>query len=573
MEYKIETIFKTVEMFELEITEIKEKTNHILTYKDKKMNATLFLQMLKENMKIREKLHYVVLYGNLGYYKDIHNEEIIQRKKYVDHLQSDIESTLTFVEKKIVNLGKEKIEEYAKEVDLSIFKQYIDNLFRLQTHFIREHDQEENKELIDTIARSLEEYNTLLHQIHFGKLEIEEEQIELDFTNYARYLSDTREDVRAKTYHLVHSALSKEKERFASILNTIYQCRVQMSHLKGFSSVLEQNLFEENINSTLFTSVLKEVHNHIPCMQSYLQWRLKNVQIQNPHIWDLNVPISNYTPEYTLEEALQVSKKVFSTFGPTYKETFLKLIEDHHVETLLNEKKHQMITFSWDSYAFMNFHGKFIDLKNLVHEGGHIVGAYLSKKQPYLYEDSTVFVGELASLSNELSLLTILFKEASTNEEKKFFLGKQVDNYFIHVYKETLITEFEQILYTEVQSGGVLTSTFIEDTYQILLKKYYGNEVIYDGLERNGWILCGHIFRHAYYVYQYVTGYLMATINIKQMQENKVTNEEYISFLSSGSNTYSLDLLKKIKIDLSDEKQLQESFDWFDENVKVLKRM
>ena len=39
----------------------------------------------------------------------------------------------------------------------------------------------------------------------------------------------------------------------------------------------------------------------------------------------------------------------------------------------------------------------------LLHEIGHIVNYYLSKKElPFIYEDSTVFVGETASIVNEI---------------------------------------------------------------------------------------------------------------------------------------------------------------------------
>ena len=70
----------------------------------------------------------------------------------------------------------------------------------------------------------------------------------------------------------------------------------------------------------------------------------------------------------------------------------------------------------------MNFRGAYIDLKNMIHEIGHIVNYYLSKKKNNLLymRISTIFVGETASIVNEILLNRYLYKNANTQEEKIF---------------------------------------------------------------------------------------------------------------------------------------------------------
>lgn len=57
----------------------------------------------------------------------------------------------------------------------------------------------------------------------------------------------------------------------------------------------------------------------------------------------------------------------------------------------------------------MNFRGAYIDLKNLIHELGHI--------------------------------------NAKSVGERVFYLSKEIENYFTSVFKQTMYTEFEQNLY------------------------------------------------------------------------------------------------------------------------------
>lgn len=89
----------------------------------------------------------------------------------------------------------------------------------------------------------------------------------------------------------------------------------------------------------------------------------------------------------------------------------------------------------------MNYRGSYVDLKNMIHEIGHIVNYYLSqKKQPFMYEDSTIFVGETASIINEILLNRYLRKNARSKEEEIFYLSKEIENYFTTVFKQTMYT-------------------------------------------------------------------------------------------------------------------------------------
>ena len=97
----------------------------------------------------------------------------------------------------------------------------------------------------------------------------------------------------------------------------------------------------------------------------------------------------------------------------------IDILLDGHIDATPSEKKNQSIIFSWQDYSFLNFRGRYADVKNLIHELGHIVNYYLSKKKlPFMYEDSTVFVGETASIVNEILLTQYLIKNSQSDEEK-----------------------------------------------------------------------------------------------------------------------------------------------------------
>ena len=217
----------------------------------------------------------------------------------------------------------------------------------------------------------------------------------------------------------------------------------------------------------------------------------------------------------------------------------------------------------------MNFRGSYNDIKNLIHELGHIVNYYLSKeKQPYIYEDSTVFVGETASLVNEILLNRYLYKKSETDEERLFYLSKEIENYFTSVYKQTMYTEFENSIYSLIDSDV----DTICNKYSSLIKKYYGNSINYEDMSSIEWTRLGHLYRWSYYPYKYATGLIMASLVVDSLLDsNTLSKEQYIKFLESGKNQYSLDLLKMLDIDLSNENTINNGFNVLKKDINNFK--
>lgn len=303
--------------------------------------------------------------------------------------------------------------------------------------------------------------------------------------------------------------------------------------------------------------------------------KAKYLNIVDPHLYDFGVPLDNNLKiKYTLEEAIIIIKNALEPLG----EEYLKIVDlllEGHIDAILDENKHQSIVFSWNTYSFMNFRGSYIDIKNLIHELGHIVNYYLSKqKQPFIYEDSTIFVGETASTINETLLIRYLYNNAKTEEEKVFYLSKEIENYFTLVFKQTMYTEFENDLYRIISSNQKLSSNNLNERYDALIKKYYGNDITYDEVSNIEWTRLGHLYRWSYYPYKYATGILIANVVVDSLIDKKtLSKEQYLDFLSAGSSKYSLELLKMLNIDLTNLDIISNGFEILENDINEFEKI
>lgn len=575
LEWNLQGIFANNQSFYDEITNVKRLLEDIKKYEATELDSTLLLNLLDKKWKIKEISNNILIYGSLMYYKNVNDDECIELKRVAETFNNDVNTILKFIDRKILDLGFEKVSSFIVEnPKLEIYKLSLYNLFRLEEHIQSDEINQKIKENSDSINEQLSIYNNLLRDIEYGSINVDGEEVKITSYNFAKYISSRDRETRKQAYFVVNNAFQKEKDNFANLLNRIYGFRIENSILEKYNSVLEKILFEENINPEIISKLIESVNNNLGLIQKYLKIKSDLLEIEEPHLYDFGVPLdSNLKIKYSLEEAKEIILKALEPLGQEYIEV-VKTLFDGHIDAELNENKHQSITFSWHTYSFMNFRGAYIDLKNMIHEIGHIVNYYLSKKeQPFIYEDSTIFVGETASIVNEILLNRYLYKNANTEEEKIFYLSKEIENYFSSVFKQTMYTEFENDLY-KIRTNSELTSEILCERYFDILKKYYGNNITYDEIANTEWTRLGHLYRWSYYPYKYATGLLMASVVVDSLVDKKsLSKEDYIKFLSAGSSQYSLDLLKILNIDLINTNIIESGFNVMAEDIKELQKV
>ena len=551
--------------------EIKKITKQVDKLNKIKVNDSFSLfNLLEKAWQIKEVTNNILIYGSFKYYKDVNNEDTIKLKEKVENFNNETNYKLQFVDNIILDFGNDKINEmYQENKKLEKYKLYIDNLFRKKEHLIKSDELINNNNLIN---KYLTDYNKLLHNMQFNNIVVDNEKIDLNITNYSKYLNSKNRDIRKQTFINVDSAYKEKAKEYFTILDNIYSLRIKNIKLEKYNSVLEKVLFEEKIDSKIVDNLILSVNNHLFLIQNYLNIKANKLKIKKPHLYDFGVNLNENIPKYSLEDAIKIIKESLKPLGDEYLKA-VDILLDGHIDASFDNKKHQSITFSWNTYSFLNYKGTYNDLKNLIHELGHIVNYYLSKQnQPFIYEDSTIFVGEIASITNEILLNRYLYNNAKTKEEKIFYLSKEIENYFTTVFKQTLYTELELRLYI-LKDNNRLTSNNISNIYYNLIKRYYGNQVAYDSLAKYEWMRLGHLYRYAFYPYKYATGLMLASIVVNGILDNTIKLDSYITFLKSGSSKYSLDLLKDLGINLSNLNIFNKGFNILKEDIEKLEEL
>ena len=563
-------LFINDEAFYEEITNINSLIIKLEDYRNQKFDEDSLYDALNLYWEIKKRCNNILVYGSLKYYQNVNSNETIKLKTDAEVFHNETNLKIQYIESQIIAMGRSKIESLINNnSNLKIYEHYLDNLFRIQAH-IKPEANDVLKENNNEINKMLTDYNSIINNISYGTIVVNGKEETVTNANINKYLAASDREVRSNAYTLINTAYANHAKEIALILNDIYHKRNQNASLEEYDSVLNKVLSEENINPEIIKILIKSINDNLALMQKYLKIKADRINIEHPHLYDYNVPlVMDLNIEFSIEEAINIIKAALAPLGPDYLNTIDYLLSGH-IDATLNENKHQSIIFSWNTYSFLNYRGKYFDLKNLIHELGHIINYHFSKNNlPYLYEDNSVFVGEIASIVNELLLSRYLIDHAKNDQEKLFYLSKEVENYVTSVYKQVMYTEYENALY-ELSKNSELTPELLSKEYEKLLHQYYGNNTIYDQESNIEWTRIGKLFRHSYYSYKYATGLIMASIVANNILNNTLSADDYIKFLQSGSSMYSLDLLKTINIDLSDLNIIKTGFTGLEKDINEI---
>lgn len=239
------------------------------------------------------------------------------------------------------------------------------------------------------------------------------------------------------------------------------------------------------------------------------------LELDEVHMYDLYTPlVKDSGMKVTYGQAKDYMIKGLAPLGEEYTSILKEGLNNRWVDVYENKGKrsgaYSSGAYGTNPYILMNWQDNVNNLFTLVHEFGHSVHSYYTRKhQPYPYGNYSIFVAEVASTTNEALLGDYLLNTVDDEKQRLYILNHMLEGFKGTVFRQTMFAEFEHAIHVKAQEGEPLTPELLTSIYYDLNKKYFGENIEIDkeiGLE---WARIPH-FYYNYYVYQYATGYSAA---------------------------------------------------------------
>ena len=559
--WNLKDIFASEEDFEAALKAASAYPSRLKEYEGRLADsAAVLLDFLKLQDEIGESLEKIYGYANLKSDEDTGDSEGQIRKGKAMNLYVSIIGSLAFSTPEIINIEDSVLDAfYAEEPELETYRRPLTKIRRTRDHIL-DKNCEAILARVSDIARGPDRIGGILRNadLKFGDVEDSEGNMH-PLTSGSFVLLEESGDrtLRMNAFREVYGKYGSLKNTFASILDNQFKQLLFYSQVRKYGSTLEASLDRTEVPVSVYHNLIDAVHSNFDKMHKYVSLRKKFLGVPELHMYDVYVPIvGDYDKKITFEEAKATVKDALAVLGPDYIGILEEGFNNRWIDVYENEGKRSGAYSSGSSrphpYVLLNHKDNLDSCFTLAHEMGHALHSYHStKNQPVCTSDYVIFVAEVASTVNEVLLMRHMLSKSSDKKERAYLINHFLEQFKSTVYRQTMFAEFELTMGKMAEEGITLTADSLCAKYLELNKSYFGPDMVSDEEISLEWARIPHFF-YNYYVFQYATGFSAAVaIAEKILSEGKPAVCAYKQFLSSGSSTDPISLLKIAGVDMS----------------------
>ena len=381
-------------------------------------------------------------------------------------------------------------------------------------------------------------------------------------------------------------AYDKYYGAYNSLINTITAAYVGnvksdifYSRVYKYNSCLERALFAEDVDKSVYENLLNTVDKNLAVLHRYVADRKKILGYDKLYFYDMYTPlVEGAELKLNYDDAYAYVVKGLEPLGKEYQALLQRGHDERWIDVDETDGKrsgaYSTGAYGIHPYVLLNYQPQLNDVFTIAHEMGHSLHTHFSNSnQPYAKAGYKIFVAEVASTVNEVLLLKYMLKHSKDENFKKYLLNYYLDMIRATLFRQTMFAEFEYWAHDTAEKGEPLTKEGMCASYAEIGKKYYGKDIEHDYNISCEWARIPHFYT-AFYVYKYATG-IISAMNIANriLTEGDKAVADYFKFLSGGSSTDPVSLLKLAGVDLSSDKPFSFAMKEFENTLKEFEHL
>ena len=583
LDWNLEDIFHNKEEFENAKNELESKIKMVESYKGTLgKSAENVYNCYKANceaLEIHEKLY---AYAMLKYHQNMADTERIKLYKEIESLTADFSTRIAFIEPEITKIDEKIIEKYLKEnTKLQEFEKSLKDILKEKKHILSEELETALSKYSEVFNASENTYDTFTNTEFDYPNIIDENGKELKMTDglYSKYMKSSKEKIRKQAFESMYSLYKKHINTITELYLTRVKARTISSKLRNYKSSLEAATNADDSSVKVYDVLLKEMNKNIYLNHEYIKLKNKLIGKEKMHMYDVYVnPLSVENESVEYEEAKKIVLEALKPMGEEYVNTLKKAFENRWLDVMEKENKrggaYSMGVYGVHPFVLLNYINSSRDVSTIAHELGHAMHSYYANNsQNIINANYTIMVAEVASTVNETILADYLINKETDKKKKAALINEQLDDIRATLVRQTMFAEFEKIVHERTEKGESLSSDELNNIYFGLVKKYFGEDCVFDEEIKYEWARIPH-FYSCFYVYKYATGITAAiAIASKILKGEPGYVEKYKEMLSLGGSKGSLELLKMVDVDLEKEETYEIAFNYFKDKLEELKKL
>ena len=348
---------------------------------------------------------------------------------------------------------------------------------------------------------------------------------------------------------------------YAAIYNGVLQKDWFTARSRRYESALEAKLDDDNIPAAVVENLIDTARSGGGPLQRYHRLRKETLGLERYRYFDAYLPLVEIEWAHPYDAVGRLIVESVAIFGDEYQRTVERAFAERWIDVYENEGKRSGAfsagVYGIHPYMLLNYADTLNDAFTVAHEMGHTMHTVLSNEtQPFATSSYSIFVAEVASMTNESLFLDRLLAEETDPARRVTLLQHAIDDIAAGFYRQAMFADFELRAHREVEGDRPITAEVLQEMYLEVLESFFADALDDQQWYRNTWARIPHFYGSPYYVFQYATSKAAAVLIHRRMTdgnegERSATVEACLELLRSGGNDHPISQLQKAGVDFT----------------------
>lgn len=571
--WRVEDIYPTDSEWEKDFSRVEQLLPEMEKFKGQlEESGRKLLDCLVMQDSIQNILDRVYIYAHLKLDEDSRVSKYQELSDRSAGLWTKVSQATSFIDPEILTVSQDRLEDLMEsEKGLSLYAHYIDNITRKRAHTLSAAEEAllagagDIARIPRTLFKMIENAD-----LKFPSIKDEEgKEVQLTHQRYYKFVESTDRRVRKDASEAYNQGYLPYLNTLGANLAGSINKDMFYAKTRKYSSSLEAALDEDNISTEVYENLIEAVNANLKPIHRYVSLRKKVLQLDELHKYDMWVPmVPEAKMEILYDSAVAVITQALRPMGNEYLREMKGGFNSGWVDVHETEGKWSG-AYSWGSYSthpyiLMNYNNTLENVFTLAHEMGHCMHSwYANRSQPYVYADYSLFVAEIAAITNEMLLMDHLLRNARNKEERIYLLNYYLETILGTFYNQVMFAEFENVAHQKAEQGEALSASSLREIYRGIYQKYYGPDLVLDSLDDLSCLRISHFYRN-FYVYKYATSLAAAAaFSGKIVAGEQEALGRYIGLLEAGGFGYPMDIVKTAGVDMTSPEPVNKTIELF----------
>jgi oligoendopeptidase F len=371
------------------------------------------------------------------------------------------------------------------------------------------------------------------------------------------HVRDPNRELRQKSLETLYAGLEPHTETLAQVYDTLVGDRLATDKLRGHGDPMDRTHLRNELDGVVVNRMMEAVEAHYALAQRWFRAKAKILGLDGLELWDQYAPIGSGRGVAFLE-ARNLVETAFGRFSGRIEGVARDFFVERRVDAEPRAGKRggafcASVAQDAPAYVLMNFTDQMNDVMTLAHELGHGMHFTLSaERQSALSLHTGLALAEVPSTFAELLTFDHLLETEADPETRRALICERVEGSFATVFRQTVLTRYEQRAYAARSEGTTLTADRLSEIWLDANRTYYGETVALPDGYRFGWSYIPHFISTRFYTYAYVFAHLTTLALYAQYRaQGPAFADRYLEFLAAGGSQAPADLLLPLGVDLT----------------------